>query len=245
MRVQFLGSGDAFGSGGRFNTCFHVTGSGANFLIDCGASSLIAMKRFGVERAAIDTILITHFHADHFAGVPFFVLDGHFVARRERPLLIAGPPGLRERYVQAMENAFRGFIRLQCNYPLELVELPAARPTALGPLEVTPLPVRHGPPEETCYGFRIAVGGKTIAFSGDTEWTDNLIELGRDADLMICESYTYDKPAPLHLAYTTLAAKLPAIRPKRIVLTHMNEEMLARRAGIPEETADDGLVVEI
>ena len=80
MRVQFVGCGDAFGSGGRFNTCFHVETPGGNFLIDCGASSLIGMKKLGIDRNAIDLILLTHFHPDHFGGVPFFILDAQLVA---------------------------------------------------------------------------------------------------------------------------------------------------------------------
>jgi ribonuclease BN (tRNA processing enzyme) len=94
MRLQFIGCGDAFGSGGRFNTCFHVHGAAENFLIDCGASSLVAIKRLGIDRNAIDLVLLTHFHLDHFGGVPFFVLDAQLVAKRTRPLTIAGPPGL-------------------------------------------------------------------------------------------------------------------------------------------------------
>ena len=95
MQFTFVGSGDAFGSGGRFNTCFHVATEHTRFLIDCGASSLIAMKRLGIDRAAIDLVLLTHFHADHFGGLPFFLLDAQLVAKRTRPLTIAGPPGLR------------------------------------------------------------------------------------------------------------------------------------------------------
>jgi ribonuclease BN (tRNA processing enzyme) len=71
MQLRFVGCGDALGSGGRFNTCFHVTGDSVNFLIDCGASSLPALKRLGIAREAIDLILITHFHGDHFGGLPF------------------------------------------------------------------------------------------------------------------------------------------------------------------------------
>ena len=90
MQLQFVGCGDALGSGGRYNTCFHVTGSHVNFLIDCGASSLPALKRLGIARDDIDLILITHFHGDHFAGLPFLLLDAQFT-RRTRPLVIAGP----------------------------------------------------------------------------------------------------------------------------------------------------------
>jgi hypothetical protein len=82
MRLQFLGCGDAFGSGGRFNTCFHVTTGSAQFLVDCGASSMIAIRRFGVEPNAIETIFITHLHGDHFGGLPFFILDAQLVSRR-------------------------------------------------------------------------------------------------------------------------------------------------------------------
>lgn len=96
MQLQFVGCGDAFGSGGRFNTCFHVTGERANCLIDCGVSSLIAMKKLGIRRNDIQAIFITHFHADHFGGLPFFLLDAQFLSKRTEPLLVAGPRGLED-----------------------------------------------------------------------------------------------------------------------------------------------------
>ena len=96
MQLQFIGCGDAFGSGGRFNTCFHVTGRQSNFLIDCGASSLVALKRAGVALNDIDAILFTHFHADHFGDLPPFMLDAQFFSKRTSPLTIAGPHGLAE-----------------------------------------------------------------------------------------------------------------------------------------------------
>src|SRR5260221_691992 len=101
MRLQFLGSGDAFGSGGRFNTCFHVTAAATSFLVDCGASSLIAMRRFGVDPNRIATVFISHLHGDHFGGLPFLILDAQF-SRRLAPLTVAGPPGLRQRLAEAM-----------------------------------------------------------------------------------------------------------------------------------------------
>src|SRR5580693_3124874 len=131
MHVTFVGCGDAFGSGGRLHTCFHVRAARTSFLIDCGASSLIGLNRLGIERDPIDTILISHFHADHFGGVPFFMLDAQFNTRRERPLTIAGPPGLREWYRRVMETAFAGSYRQQ-KFELNLVELEAAQRRSLG-----------------------------------------------------------------------------------------------------------------
>ena len=71
MRLQFIGTGDAFGSGGRFNTCFLVESSGLRFLIDCGATSLTALNRFDVDPDSIDAVFISHLHGDHFGGLVF------------------------------------------------------------------------------------------------------------------------------------------------------------------------------
>ena len=105
MQLQFVGCGDALGSGGRANTCFHVTGAAVNFLIDCGATSLPALKRLDIAREPIDLILITHFHGDHFAGLPFVLLDAQF-SRRTRPLAIAGPKGTETRLRAVTEALF-------------------------------------------------------------------------------------------------------------------------------------------
>ena len=109
MQLQFVGCGDALGSGGRYNTCFHVTGEHVNFLIDCGASSLPALKRLGIARDDIDLILITHFHGDHFGGLPFLLLDAQFT-RRTRPLVIAGPQGIEMQLDPGDGSAVREFI---------------------------------------------------------------------------------------------------------------------------------------
>jgi ribonuclease BN (tRNA processing enzyme) len=84
-----------------------------------------------------------------------------------------------------------------------------------------------------------------IAYSGDSEWTDTLIDIGHQADLFICEAYTRDKPISTHMTLSALERRLGQIRPKRLVLTHMSNDMLARRAELPFETAEDGMIVEL
>jgi ribonuclease BN (tRNA processing enzyme) len=243
MQLQFVGSGDAFGSGGRFNTCFHVAGREFNFLIDCGASSLIAMKRFGIDCNAIDLIVLTHYHADHCGGVPFFILNAQYLAQRTRPLTIAGPPPINDWFARQMEAAFEGLLRTGKKFELTLTELTPATPWRFRNAEIRSFRVRHGAPTESAHGYRISIDDKVLAVSGDTEWTDTLIDIGRDADLFVSEAYVYDGPVRMHLAYRQLVEKLPLIRPKRLVITHMSEAMLSRR-DIEHETAHDGLIVK-
>src|SRR5437763_8524523 len=120
MQLRFVGCGDALGSGGRSNTCFHVTGQGANFLIDCGASSLPALKRLDIAPDDIELILITHFHGDHFAGLPFLLLDAQF-SRRTRPLIVAGPEGIAARLSQVMEALFENSSKTRQKFELSVV----------------------------------------------------------------------------------------------------------------------------
>jgi ribonuclease BN (tRNA processing enzyme) len=242
--VQFLGSGDAFGSGGRFQACILVRSDESTFLLDCGASSVIAMRRFDVDPNDIDAIVVSHLHGDHFGGLPFFILDAQLVSRRERPLAIAGPPGLRERLPQTMEALFPNSSRVQQRFPLELTELPDGAPTGVGAIEVTPHAVVHasGAP---AYALRIRCAGKLIAYSGDTEWTDALVRASDGADLFICEAYTFDKQVKFHLNYTTLASHREALRCRRLVLTHMSTNMLRHLGEVDVEAAEDGMTFRL
>jgi ribonuclease BN (tRNA processing enzyme) len=243
MHLQIVGCGDAFGSGGRFNTCFHLVGRNTNVLIDCGATSLVALNKLAINRNDIDAIFITHFHADHFGGIPFFMLEANYVLKRTRPLLIVGPPSLKERYEHAMELEFPGAMTMELKFPLALKEVEISRRAEIAGLRVTPYPVIHDERAGPCLGYRIELEGKVIAFSGDTEWTDTLLDLGHEADLFICEAYTRDKPISTHMALSQLERHLGQIRPKRLLLTHMSNDMLARRAEVPFQTAEDGMIV--
>lgn len=245
MQVCFVGSGDAFGSGNRFQTCFHVKGNEADFLIDCGASSLIALKKLSIDLKSIKTILITHFHADHFGGIPFLILEAQF-SKRETPLTIAGPPGLRETLVRVMEAQFPGSSSVKQRFDLILQELPPYEPTHIGNLRVVPFPVNHGNPDGlSYYAYRIYVEGRVVSYTSDTEWTDELIGAGREADILIAEAYFYDKKIKGHLDLVSLIEHLDLIQPKRLILTHMSDSMLERLPDLSCEAAEDGLIVEI
>lgn len=244
MQLRFVGCGDAFGSGGRNNTCFHVLGERVNFLIDCGATSLPALKHQGIARDELDLILITHFHGDHFAGLPFLLLDAQFT-RRTRPLTIAGPEGIEIRLKQAMEVMFENSSKTKQRFDVNIVTLMPEATAQLGAVSVTPFPVVHGESGGPFLGYRIETEGRTIAYTADTEWTEALIPLGLAADLLIAEAYTFDRPVKNHLSLKALEARLGEIKPKRLILTHMSDDMLERLGRLPYEAASDGLVIEL
>ena len=244
VSVRFVGSGDSFGSGGRFQTCIVVDGPGSRFAIDFGASSLIALAQQGIEHNSLDAIVLTHLHGDHCGGVPFLLVDAMLAARRIRPLVIAVPRDLRQRMDGIREALFPGSHAMTPKFPLTWFEMEAGKPHAVLDLVVTPQPARHIA-ETNPTALRVEVGGKVIAYSGDTEWTDEVARVALGADLFIAECYFYDKPVKWHLNYPALAAQRGTLGAKRVILTHMSREMLAHAADVPEECAHDGLVVTL
>lgn len=243
LRLTFLGAGDAFGTGGRLQSCLCVDGPGGRVLLDCGTTALIAMKRAGIDPGSVGWIFLTHLHGDHFGGLPFLLLDGQF-ARRATALVIAGPPGTGERLTAAMEVLFPGSSRVDRGFAIEIVEMVPAAATQVGPLTVTGFPVEHasGAPS---IALRLEWAGRVVAYSGDTEWCETLIDAGRGADLFVCEAYTFERRIRYHLDHATLARNLGRIGAHRVILTHLGPEMLARRGDAVVECADDGLVVEV
>ena len=243
LRLRFLGSGDAFGSGGRLQTCMALEGGGETLLIDCGATSLIALKRAGVAPNDVGAVLVTHLHGDHFGGVQFLVLDGQF-ARRTRPLTVAGPPGVGARVEAAMEVLFPGSTKVERRFDVRFVELAPREATVVGAARVTAFPVVH-PSGAPPYALRVEAGGRVVAYSGDTEWTDALVEVARGADLFVCEAYTFERKVKYHLDWATLAAQRGRLDCRRLIVTHMSPDMLAHLDGVDVEGASDGMVVDL
>ncbi|WP_227356836.1 MBL fold metallo-hydrolase [Haladaptatus salinisoli] len=242
--ITFAGSGDTLGSGGRLQTCIHTDADSTQFLLDCGASSLPALKRHEIDLNAIDAILLTHLHGDHFGGIPFFVLDAQLVSKRTDPLIIAGPPGTEKRVRAAMDVMFPGLSEVNQEFEISYVELEDREETMVGSLRVTPYRVVH-PSGAPPYALRVVVDDSSIAYSGDTEWTDALVDAARGTDVFICEAYFFDREVPYHISYDTLHSHYAELECDRTIITHMSEEMLSRLPDIELEHADDGKQITI
>ena len=244
VTIRFAGSGDSFGSGGRFQTCIVVDGPGVRFAIDFGASSLIALARQDINPNTLDAILLTHLHGDHCGGVPFLLIDAMLGARRERPLIVAGPPGTQAHLATLREALFPGSAVMTPKFPLDFRELTVGAANRVLDLVVTPRPARHTA-QTNPTALRVEVGGRVIAYTGDTEWTDEVARIAEGADLLIAECYYYAKPIKWHLNYPAITEHVRAAGAKRVILTHMSAEMLAHVGDVPEECASDGMVVEL
>jgi ribonuclease BN (tRNA processing enzyme) len=244
MKLRFLGTGDAFGSGGRFNTCFYVEHRHGAFLVDCGASSLIAMRKFGIDPNDIQIVFVTHLHGDHFGGLPFLILDAQLVSRRTTSLAVAGPPGLRDRLFAAMEVLFPGSSHIELQFALDIVELEPRKAQDVLGITVTPYIVKH-PSGAPPFALRLEADNKVLCYSGDTEWVDDLLLAANNSDLLLVEAYFFDKSVKFHLDFATLAAKLPQIGAKRVILTHLSAEMLRRAPETGYEIAEDGGTVTL
>ena len=201
------------------------------------------MRRAGVDPLIIDAIALTHLHGDHFGALPFLVLDAQF-RRRTRPLTIAGPRGVRERVEAAMEVFFPGSTSVARRFPVDFLELDDGVATSVGGMTVTPFAVVH-PSGAPAHALRVDDGERVVTYSGDTEWTDRLVDAARGADLLVCEAYVYDRAVKFHLSHDTLRAHREALTCRRILLTHMGPDMLARQADAAFECAHDGLVIEV
>ena len=244
VRVSFAGSGDAFGSGGRLQACVHLRpAAGRPVLLDCGATALIGLKRHGIEPNDIGTVLLSHLHGDHFAGVPYLILDGQF-RRRSEPLSVVGPPGTEERLYQAMELLFSGSTRVERRFEVRVHEIKPDDRYDLADVTVQAYPAEHlaGAP---AMSLRVGIGGRTIGYSGDTAWTEALVAVADRADLFICESYTLNRPVPYHLHLPVLWDNLPRLTCRQIVLTHAGPEVLARAGELDLELADDDHVIDL
>lgn len=243
MQLTFLGSGDAFAGGGRFQACLHLAGGAEPLLLDCGATTLVALRRADIDPSSLGFVALSHLHGDHFGGLPWLILDGQF-AKRTKSLDIAGPTGVADRVNRTFEALYPGATAVERAFATTFGEFSERTPYDLGPSRITPFQVRHssGAPS---YALRIEYGEKVIAYSGDTEWTDALIDVADGADLFVCECNFYDLNAPGHLNYVTLDDKRPQINCDRIVLTHMSEQMLRRSGDVELEMAADGAVISL
>lgn len=244
MRVTILGSGDAFGAGGRLHSSYLVEAAGTTILVDCGPSVLQGLKRSGVDTGRIDAVVLSHLHGDHFGGVPFLFMEYRYEAPRERPLTIYGPTDVERRVEQLFAALYEKTATEPPRHPIRYVTMRPGTATAVGDLSVEAFPVPHAA-ELQCFAYRVSGGGRSVLYSGDAAWTDGFRQWAKGVDLFVCECSTFETRLDLHISYPEIAAQAQSLGCRRLVLSHLGREPLARRAEISLECAEDGMVIDL
>jgi len=241
MKALFLGTGNAFADGGRRPMAILLRGEGGGILLDCGPSTLPALKQCGSSPSDVDSILLSHHHGDHFAGVPFVVLHEMFRGRT-KPLSVLGPPGTRSKLVALTELLYPGLD--ETLFPLDYRDVVPGSTHRSAGATVEPFEVDHFS-GGVALGFRVVVDGKSVVFSGDTAWTDALLSPTDGADLFICECSSFDEPVERHMSYRDLSTRRDQLRAKRTFLVHASDDVIARRDELAFPLAFDGMEVDL
>jgi ribonuclease BN (tRNA processing enzyme) len=243
MKLHILGCGDAFGSGGRHQSAYLIEAADRLFLLDCGPSALLAMKRAAIDPRRLDVIFLSHLHGDHFGGVPFFLIEYLYRRTADSPVnhrRSAGnpsaPSSAARNHVRRREgNSFPEFPNLNSGNAAD--HRRHRSPSFRVPHQV----------DDISLGLKILYQKKQILFSGDSAWTDEFIEHARGVDLFLCECSFYREQPGMHVNYQILHSNLERLECKKLLLTHLGEEMLTQSATLdPRVTlAEDGMVIEI
>ena len=240
MEILFIGSGDAFGSGGRLQPCIAVTDEDLRFTLDFGLSSLIGLQRQGIHPNSIDAVILSHLHGDHCGGVPFLLMDAMLGSKRKKPLTIFGPEGTESHIRKLQEDLFPGSSIMEPRFPLEFVELNTDGPVNFEQYIISAVDARHTRLTKPL-ALKIKSVRETVVYTGDGELTETLIDFSRDADLLIAECYYFDKPVKWHLNYPDIKH----LKVKSIILTHMHENMLLHKDEVVETCAFDGMKINL
>lgn len=238
--VVFIGTSDAFGAGGRRQSAILLRAASGTLLLDCGATTGSGLDALGIARDEVDAILVSHFHADHFGGIPLLLLAALYEDRRTRPLRIAGPRGIERRVHELASAMGHGLEHRPFAFPISFEEIGPGSNLELGPVRARAFATHHTPDSQP-HGFLLETGGKRVAYSGDTGWFDGLPRAVAGSHLFISEC-TYRRASfEYHLNLETLEERRGEFDCGRMLLTHLGAEMVDRRCSF--ETADDGLRV--
>lgn len=244
IRVIFLGTGDAFSAGGRHQAAYLLESPECTLLLDCGATFLASLNAQPLSAQPIDGIFLSHIHGDHFAGLPFLFLHYMYVEPRTQPLKIFGPPGVASSVQRIFEAMYADSAAEPLPFPLEFVEVQPRERIWFKNMQIVPFSTLHQE-EPLSLGCEIKVGDRKIVYTGDTGWMEQLVEYAQGADLFICECTFFQSRSENHLDYPRIQDNLGRFGAKKIVLTHLGQEILAREKEINLELAFDGMIVQL
>lgn len=195
FRVTLLGTGSPAPVMRRFGPGVLVEAGGKKLLIDCGRGTTQRLLQAGLRLGQVDALFITHLHSDHIVGIPDLWLTGWLEAafgQRSGPFRVYGPAGTQE-LMQGLTRAYQWDITARIadqnlrpeNVRAEVTEFKAGVVYEQAGVKVTAFEVDHGDLLKPAVGFRVDYGGRSVTVSGDTKFSENLIQHASGTDLLI------------------------------------------------------------
>lgn len=221
LELTFLGSGNAFAAGGRYWSSFLANG---RYLFDAPPALLPHLKRLGVPLTDIEVAFISHFHGDHFIGLPFLLLEYMYITERHDDLWIVGPPGVEEK-IEAFANLCYPEITREAGYRRRYIEAQPGADQFVNEISFRAFPMNHVNDKLRCFGYRAHVGGDVVAYTGDTMFCEELFDLAEGARVFVVDCTYAEGSGPEHMGLDDLRVvrdRLPL--ETTIVLTHLNGE---------------------
>jgi ribonuclease BN (tRNA processing enzyme) len=217
LDLLFLGSGNAYARG-RYWSSFLLNG---RHLFDCSPVALPHLRREAVPPEDIEAIFITHFHADHYFGIPFLLLDYAEMGRRTKDLTILGPPGIQERVHTITTAGFPNVFKKKHPYSVDYVEVGDRVEGEAAGLRYLTRTVEHVDDFE-CFAYRVELGGRSLTYSGDSVMCDALVELADGTDVFVVECSCWEDSCGPHLGPGDVRELRRRLGPKPVfVLTHL------------------------
>lgn len=227
IRVTVLGSGTAVPSLERSACSVLMETGSARLLFDIGPGTMRRLLEAGRKISEITHIFISHFHTDHTGELASFLFATKYPEnlRRRTPFLLAGAKGIRE-FHKKLVAAFGTWIELGPDI-CSIMEFSTAGSdgASFGDFDIESLPMEH---IESSVGYRVsAPDGSCAVYTGDTDYSERVIELARGADLLICESALPDAMKIEKHLTPSLAGRIAALSGvKKLVLIHFYPEAL-------------------
>lgn len=188
LSVTILGAGTGIPAKDKSPAGIYVRIAGEHVLLDAGAGTLQRLYHLGVTFVDVDRIFLTHYHPDHCLDLVSILFAMRIRSRaRTKPLTIYGPRGLRRLY-QQLNQAYQGWLTPR-SYRLVLREVGAGR-FRCGRYSVETARMNHY--DTGALGYRLSTGGRSLVYSGDTDYCRAIVRLGKGADLLILECSTPD-----------------------------------------------------